>query len=1287
MTIRNYLVLALLIFAACLGNYFRVSLFFGTDFLFGSTAVLVVLYYYGITYGMLAAVIAGSVSIFLWGHPYSLINLTSEALVVGLLLRKTRGNLLLLDGLFWLAAGIPINMLSFGVFLHMGITATSFIALKQAINGIFNALVASIIINHTPVHRLLGFPSAQKILSLKEVLFNTLLAFILLPSLLILVQDSREYAKTMETGAVADLDGMGSDLCSHFQMWYVNRLRSVEELARASKSDGVAVSAQLQHDLELIMRSSGNFLTFYVANAEGTTVAYSPAILENGKSMLGVNFADRSYFQKIRATKHSLLSGAFQGRGINIPIVALSVPILKDDQFIGLASGALDLKRIEELIAPYSAQLRSRRSITVTDSEGRVIASTIPYKLPLDYSRSAKYNTAHALSSSVYFYTPETAEKLPSVAKWKNSFYVLERRISDEIPWTVVIKLPVAPLQERLFLKESQIFLTAAGISILAFLLALGLSRWIVGPLAALTKITADLPCQLPNYHAPDWPGQSTLEVQALTSKFQSMSELLGRNFQELSERSARLSSLNEELEKEIRERKQAEDALRASEQSVRLKLESIISPEGDVGNLELCNIIDIQEIQLLLKDLYEFTNFPARIVDLKGEMLTGTGQQEICTRFHRAHPGSCKNCTETQSHISRDIAMGEFELYKCKNNLWEVATPIVIGGKHMGILFSGQFFFDDEPQDLELFRLQAKQYGFSEEEYMAAFEKVPRLSRRIVERGMAFLVKFAQVISQLSYSNIKLARTLSERSALMDAARENEKRLSMALAASDMGVWEWDLRSDQVSWSPECYKIMGVSSFGGTISSFMESIHPEDLCKAMIKIKEAVDNRAVYRNEFRIIQPDGTVRWVLRLGRAEFDENNEPFKMKGIIQDITERKLSEEEHRRVEAQLQQAQKMEALGTLAGGIAHDFNNILGIIMGYTDMAKSDIDEESPIQENLSRVLRASSRAKELVKQILAFSRRSEQQKIILQPGTIIKEAMRILRPTLPSTIEIRNEVYSKAAVMADPTQIHQILMNLCTNAAHAMQDKGGVLEVSLRDVVVGAQTVSASQGLQPGPYVELTVKDSGQGIDPSIMDSIFDPFFTTKGLGEGTGLGLSVVHGIVKSHGGIIKVESTPGIGTSFIVLIPAHEDGLSPEVIETAERASIPCGQERVLVVDDEPLLADIAKQMLSRQGYDVVSCTNGTEALETFKNQLSEKRFDLVVTDMTMPHLTGLDLAKELTRIDPAVPVLILTGYSKKIDAGKIEEIGIREFLMKPLNRDQLAKRVRAVLDECKR
>ncbi len=390
--------------------------------------------------------------------------------------------------------------------------------------------------------------------------------------------------------------------------------------------------------------------------------------------------------------------------------------------------------------------------------------------------------------------------------------------------------------------------------------------------------------------------------------------------------------------------------------------------------------------------------------------------------------------------------------------------------------------------------------------------------------------------------------------------------------------------------------------------------------------------------------------------------------------------KKREAEKEQLEGQLMHTQKLEAIGTLAGGIAHDFNNILGVIMGYTELALLDIPEGTSLQLKLDEVLKASNRAKEMVNQILTFSRQSKQERKPIQISLIVKEVLKMLRASLPTTIEIRQNFRTGLApVLSDPTQIHQVLMNLCTNAAHAMRDKGGVLEVSLTDVDIDSDAAAQHPDITPGRYQRLTVSDTGHGMDRAVMKRIFDPFFTTKGPGEGTGMGLAVIHGIVKSHDGAITVHSELGKGTTFQVFFPTIE---SKVTAEPEHFAPLLLGNERILFVDDEEALVGMGQQMLESLGYEIVARTSSIDALKVFRTQ--PDKFDLVITDMTMPNMTGAELAKKIMRIRSDIPIVLCTGFSEVISEEKAKAIGIREFVMKPIIRQKIAKIIRRVLDQ---
>ncbi|HBZ55376.1 MAG TPA: hypothetical protein DEO88_08220 [Syntrophobacteraceae bacterium] len=391
-------------------------------------------------------------------------------------------------------------------------------------------------------------------------------------------------------------------------------------------------------------------------------------------------------------------------------------------------------------------------------------------------------------------------------------------------------------------------------------------------------------------------------------------------------------------------------------------------------------------------------------------------------------------------------------------------------------------------------------------------------------------------------------------------------------------------------------------------------------------------------------------------------------------------RKRMEQDKATMEVQLRQAQKMEAIGTLAGGIAHDFNNILAAVIGYAELVQLGIPEGSPEHDNLQQVLKASLRAKQLVQQILLFSRQRGDMPI--QPvavGSVIGESLRLLRASLPSTIEIYDETDCCGVVQADPTQIQQILINLCTNAAHAMKKTGGLLTVRLADVNVNGNSSTEGVVVKSGRYVKLTVSDTGHGMESAVQERIFDPYFTTKNVGEGSGLGLAVVHGIVKRLDGAVSVASEPGKGTTFEVYLPSCD--AAPER-KPVEMAPIPTGCESVLWVDDDEVLMKVGEQMLKQLGYQVVGASSSREALHIFGQRAVE--FDIVVTDFTMPQMTGMMLAEEILKLRSDIPIILCTGYSDQVDGDSAKARGVREFVMKPLALRELAEVIRRTLDD---
>ena len=455
------------------------------------------------------------------------------------------------------------------------------------------------------------------------------------------------------------------------------------------------------------------------------------------------------------------------------------------------------------------------------------------------------------------------------------------------------------------------------------------------------------------------------------------------------------------------------------------------------------------------------------------------------------------------------------------------------------------------------------------------------------------------------------------------------------------------------------------------------DAVHPQDQEYVLTRVAEG--EVTGFQAEFRIIRPDQAVRFIRAQTFPIRNAFGEVVRMAGVAEDMTEQKRVQETLVKTERQFRQSSRMEAIGTLAGGIAHDFNNILTAILGYTELGLASVPEGSRTQRNLQEVLTAGHRAKHLVLQILAFSRQSGQGKKPTLIHEVIQEALKLLRASIPSTIEIRHSLMTEASVLADSTQLHQVVINLCTNAEYAMREKGGLLEITLEDLEVTEEKVRSVSGLQVGPHIRLTIQDNGSGMSPDVLERMFDPFFTTKPIGEGSGMGLAVVHGIVTNHGGALMIDSLGGKGTKIEVYLPKIP---APGWDGAEDQGPIPLGKETILFVDDEETIVHLGKELLSQLGYTVEVQTNSLEALNVFRHD--PLRFDLVITDQTMPGLTGEALARELLRIRPELPIILCTGFSHIMTAEKAKALGIQAYLMKPLAIRDLAPIVRHVLDK---
>ncbi|MGO9312031.1 MAG: PAS domain S-box protein [Syntrophobacteraceae bacterium] len=530
----------------------------------------------------------------------------------------------------------------------------------------------------------------------------------------------------------------------------------------------------------------------------------------------------------------------------------------------------------------------------------------------------------------------------------------------------------------------------------------------------------------------------------------------------------------------------------------------------------------------------------------------------------------------------------------------------------------------------------------------------------------------------------VTAVRDISERKRADEVvAREAEMEVQLAQTLEITGamIWEYRFHEQEYWFDKTACKTFGIEPEDMPISRKIwveRFLHPDDLRNSESVFSRLISDEnlaAEIRHRYRN-QKTGEWRWVhARAAVSEKDADGRPLRLVGTAMDFTDR-------HRLEEQLAQSQKLESIGTLAGGIAHDFNNILAAIIGYSEiLTLFHIPKDSPARPDLDQVLRAAYRAKDLVGQILILSRKTELEKKPVLVSPIVREALKFLRSTLPATIEIRQSIESDMGkVLADATQIHQVVMNLCTNAGHAMAERGGVLGIRLVEVDLDAPAAEKFPDLDPGPHLRLVVTDTGIGMNRATLERIFEPYFTTKEQGAGTGLGLAVTHGIIKNHRGAITVESEPGKGATFEVLLPR----LAAEPIEFAKDASlsIPRGNEHVLFIDDEEAIVNMAKSVLENLGYSVVVETGGNKALDVFRS--NPDLFDITITDLTMPGMTGIELAERLKSVRPEIPIILCSGSIDESLREKAKALGINDFLPKPVGVHALAEAVRRVLDK---
>ena len=667
--------------------------------------------------------------------------------------------------------------------------------------------------------------------------------------------------------------------------------------------------------------------------------------------------------------------------------------------------------------------------------------------------------------------------------------------------------------------------------------------------------------------------------------------------------------------------------------------------------------LIDGPKLQALTDGLYTAASIPSAIVAMDGEILTGSGWQKICTDFHRKHPQIEKECIESDTVIRKKLDDGEpYVIYKCPRGLVDASSPVIIDGEHVANVFSGQVFLEPPDETTErFFREQARKFGFDETEYLIAFREVPIFTEKKFRAGIAFLAKLAKSIADTGLTRLK---GLEAMEALRDS--EDKYRSMMESMKDPTYICSPDYRVEYMN--PAMIQRTGRDATGENCFKALHGL--DEKCTWCMhhetqqgkhyeaEIVSPKDNRSYLVSASPIVHGDGYISKMT------------------VYRDTTDLK-------KLEAQLQQALKMEAMGTLAGGIAHDFNNLLMAIQGRASIMLMDKDSSHPDIRHLKGIEDDVESAADLTRQLLGFARGGKYEVRPTDLNELIKKQNRMFGRT-KKEITIRGKYEENLwSVEVDRGQIEQVLLNLYVNAWQAMPG-GGRLNLKTENVTLD-QTDVKPFSIGPGKYVKISVTDTGVGMDKAIREKIFEPFFTTKEMGRGTGLGLASAYGIIKNHSGFINVYSEKGHGSTFNIYLPASGEEVLDEEKPVSDTLR---GSETVLFVDDEDMIIEVAGELFEQLGYKVLTAGNGREAIETYEK--NKERIDIVLLDMVMPDMSGGETYDKLKKINPDIIVLLASGYSMDGTATEIMDRGCNGFIQKPFKMKELSQKLREILDK---